>query len=159
SSAIFASLALTTALGIASVSRADGPKKAAAPQKVLGATPIAGAALLIDRVKVVDFTASPSPPRVGDRVTLTVTIRNLLNTPLDVPWSIRNVGQGTVRVGASAETTVTAYWTPTFVGGAFLEVELDPQNTLNEPPPARENNKRSIEPYVQPYVITLKPDF
>jgi hypothetical protein len=85
-----------------------------------------------------DFTWSPGAPSVGDIVTLTATISNLVNHSgvhsVPVVFYADDVAINLTTAefdGSGDEVTVTAIWTAT-EGMHYLKVEIDPENVIGE---------------------------
>lgn len=100
----------------------------------------------IDRVQLTGFTATPSQPIHGQQVIISATVRHLCssnNTAASMPWKITVgstvIGSGTLKLASGAQTTISARWAAT-LGTHELDAEVDPNNTLNEPANARNNN-------------------
>ena len=92
-----------------------------------------------------DFTWSPGAPSVGDQVTLTATISNLVNhsgvhsVPVVFYANDVEINSTTAEFdGSGNEVTVTAVWTATS-GMHYLKVEINPENIIDETD--NENNK------------------
>ena len=92
-----------------------------------------------------DFTWSPGAPAVGDQVTLTATISNLVNhsgvhsVPVVFYANDVEINSTTAEFdGSGNEVTVTAVWTATS-GMHYLKVETNPENIIDETD--NENNK------------------
>ena len=85
-----------------------------------------------------DFSWSPGAPSVGDEVTLTATITNLVNHSgvhsVPVVFYANDVAINLTTAefdGSGDEVTVTAVWTAT-AGMHYLKVEIDPENIISE---------------------------
>ena len=85
-----------------------------------------------------DFSWSPGAPSVGDEVTLTATITNLVNhsgvhsVPVVFYANDVAINLTTAEFDVSGdEVTVTAIWTAT-AGMHYLKVEIDPENIISE---------------------------
>ncbi|MDG1544379.1 MAG: carboxypeptidase regulatory-like domain-containing protein [archaeon] len=92
-----------------------------------------------------DFTWSPGAPTVGDEVTLTATITNLVNHSgvhsVPVVFYADDIAINLTTAefdGSGDEVTVTAVWTAT-AGMHYLKVAIDPESVISETD--IENNK------------------
>lgn len=120
-------------------------------------------AISVDKVQVTSFLVNPTTPRQGESVTVKMTIKNLTGGPLPVPWRIKRGNEvlsfDTVTLAAGSSFDATATWEARF-GPHTFSGEADPDNTLNEPQLARQNN--SLPPFgvnVPPFVQRLSPGF
>ena len=85
-----------------------------------------------------DFSWNPGAPAVGDQVTFTATINNLVNHSgihsVPVVFYADDVAINLTTAefdGSGDEVTVTAIWTAT-AGMHYLKVEIDPENIISE---------------------------
>lgn len=107
-----------------------------------------------DKVMVTDLTLSPAAPKLGDKVTVALTARNLCDIAVDVPWQIFGpaslaLGSGVQqKVPAGGSFVVNAIWTATEgAGGAYGAA--DPKNQLAEATANRANNGRQVQVTVE----------
>lgn len=133
---IFMHLALLSLLVLGLASAALGQKTLPSPKEAP-----------TDKCQVTDFSITPTPPRQGQLVTIKMTIKNVSNTTLKIPWKItRNdqvwSGAQEVKAGDSFSPTVT--WSAA-LGAQHFVGTADPDNTLGEVLNQRNNNSKSLD--------------
>lgn len=142
----FLSCALAALLSSSGVLAALPPGRVPPEKKLLPA----------DIVEATAFQAQPAVIRVGDRITLTLTIKNVSGAPLaSVPWTIiepvgprwRTCGSGALtNVAPNAPVQVSCTMTA-FVGPHSFRGAADPAGSLGEaqvPVNYRANNTREL---------------
>ena len=114
-----------------------------------------------DKVQVTDFSITPTAPVSGGPVTVKMTIKNLTNGVLNIPWRIATttvVSNVKENVGGGSSFEVSARWTAT-PGQQHFFGDADPDNSLQEPQPVRRNNTKGLDFNVAPRRVTRVFDY
>jgi len=119
-----------------------------------------------DKLEATGLSLNPPQPSQGQAVTVSMTVRNLCNTPLsNIAWRIVSAPEGSPLgsgtwpgpVQPGQAFTVTAPWTAV-AGQRVLEGQVDPANAIGESGDGRRNNSRQVSVSIAGGALSLSPD-